>query len=181
MIIKDNSMKKIYTCLLIGLLGLSIYGCGLPLSQTNNLSNTSNSLQTTPAQQESTLIFYLPSDDGLHIIPHTIKTISKNNTATEALKEMIRADKNATYPLLPTGLTINNVTVSQGIATVDFSRELKNLSKGSTTELLFIAMTVNTLTEFPNIHAVTFSINGTPITYLNGHPELTKPLKRDES
>ena len=99
----------------------------------------------------------------------------------ENLKEMIRADKNATYPLLPTGLTINNVTVSQGIATVDFSRELKNLSKGSTTELLFIAMTVNTLTEFPNIHAVTFSINGTPITYLNGHTDLTKPLKRDES
>lgn len=63
-----------------------------------------------------------------YIIPHTIKTISKNNTA-EALKEMIRADKNATYPLLPTGLTINNVTVSQGIATVDFSRELKILVK----------------------------------------------------
>lgn len=180
-------MKKFYAAGLIALISLSLYGCATPetgapvSSQQLAASSAAMSASKTPEQMEATMTFYLPADDGLHIIKKERKVAAGDKTARETLSEMIREDKASQYPLLPAGLSVKGIDIKDGIATVNFSSELQNLSKGSTTEDLFIAMTVDTLTEFPNIKGVKFEIDGQPIQRLTGHKDMTQTFKRDES
>ncbi|MGN0954356.1 GerMN domain-containing protein [Dialister sp.] len=130
-----------------------------------------------PAEAEATLLYYKASDDGLKIIPQSMKVKARDRTAKTALEEMIRADRKAKYPILPAGLSLKSIAIKEGTAYADFSSELNSL-KGETAESLFIAMTVDTLTEFPNINEVVIRTEGKSPKF---QMDMTKPFKRDES
>ena len=117
-----------------------------------------------PAMMDSTLIYYLPSDE--------MKTAARDNTPVEALREMVRADKRLDSPLLPDGLSVNYVVVEHGTAFADFSSELSQLDTSPSVQELFIHMTTQTLTEFADIHSVVIQINGQP--KMNSSPGLPK-------
>lgn len=125
-----------------------------------------------PAMMDSTLIYYLPSDDGQHIRRYEMKTAARDNTPVEALREMVRADKRLDSPLLPDGLSVNYVVVEHGTAFADFSSELSQLDTSPSVQELFIHMTTETLTEFADIHSVVIQINGHP--KMNRSPGLPK-------
>ena len=91
-------------------------------------------------------------------------------TLKNALVQLIRLDREQKYPLLPTGLTIKDVSIKDGTAVINFSGQLKDLSGGTTAQGLFIAMFVNTATEFPNVRQVVFQMEGHPVT---GSPATT--------
>ncbi|MDD6870079.1 GerMN domain-containing protein [Allisonella histaminiformans] len=121
---------------------------------------------------DSTLIYYLPSDDGQHLRRYEMKTAARDNTPVEALREMVRADKRLDSPLLPDGLSVNYVVVEHGTAFADFSSELSQLDTSPSVQELFIHMTTQTLTEFADIHSVVIQINGQP--KMNRSPGLPK-------
>ncbi len=62
--------------------------------------------------------------------------------------------------VLPKDTEILNITVENGLATVDFSEEVLKANTGAIGELLGIQSVVNTLTEFPEIKQVSFLVNG---------------------
>lgn len=157
-------------------------GCGGPEpAKTVPAQSVPAVSASVPAEQESRLTLYLPDQEGMRLVPHVLQVKAKEKTLKNALFQMIQMDRKAKYPILPTGLTVKNVTVKDGTAVINFSKELKNLSGGSTTETLFAAMVVNTATEFPNVRQVSLEMEGKPLQTLTGHIDLSKPLKRDES
>lgn len=163
------------------LAALFLAGCGGPERQKPlSAQPVPAASASVPAEQEARLTVYLPGEDGLRTAPHVLQVKAKEKTLRNALFQMIQLDRKAKYPVLPTGLTVKNVTVKDGTAVINFSKELKNLSGGSTTETLFLAMVVNTATEFPNVHQVSLEMEGVPLKTL-GQMDLSKPLKRDES
>ena len=157
-------------------------GCGGPASEKSvSVQSVPAASASVPAEQEARLTVYLPDEKGLRAVPHVLQVKAKEKTLRNALFQMIQLDRKAKYPILPTGLTVKNVTVKDGTAVINFSKELKNLSGGSTTETLFAAMIVNTATEFPNVRQVSFEMEGKPLQTITGHVDFSKPLKRDES
>lgn len=163
-------------------LSAAIAGCGTPSNrQPAPTQQIPAAEEMIPARRETTLTLYLPDEDGMRISRFDFKVPAAQKTLKTALYQMIRLDQEASFPILPAGLSIKNVTVENGTATVNFSKELLNLSGGTTTEALFIAMTVNTATEFPNVKEVRFTVEGKPISHLTGHTDMTQPFRRDES
>lgn len=131
-----------------------------------------------PATMDSTLIYYLPCDDGLHVRRCEMKTAARDNTPVEALREMVRADKRQDNPLLPDGLSVNYVVVEHGIAYADFSAELALLNESSSVQELFVHMTVDTLTEFPDIQTVVIQVEG-QAPHIPGNIDWSTPFSRD--
>lgn len=131
-----------------------------------------------PATMDSTLIYYLPCDDGLHVRRCEMKTAARDNTPVEALREMVRADKRLDSPLLPDGLSVNYVVVEHGIAYADFSAELALLNESSSVQELFVHMTVDTLTEFPDIQTVVIQVEG-QVPHIPGNIDWSTPFSRD--
>ena len=78
----------------------------------------------------------------------------------------------------PKGLKVNQVTVKDKVATVDFSREFQT-RRGDHDTLLMLYAVVDTLTEFPEIQSVKFTVKGKPVTVLGGQ-DLSVPLQRDK-
>lgn len=68
------------------------------------------------------------------------------------------------YRTIPSNVKVNSVKISEGTATVDFSKEIitnfQEIPHSSTTEVLAIFSIVNTLTEFEEIKKVKIIIEG---------------------
>lgn len=68
------------------------------------------------------------------------------------------------YRTIPSNVKVNSVKISEGTATVDFSKEIitnfQEIPHSSTTEVLAIFSIVNTLTEFEEIKKVKITIEG---------------------
>ena len=160
---------------------IALSGCapdtGKQPAQSISPKAASSQSVKAPAEASSTLTYYRVSDDGLKIIPATLKVKASDHTARNSLEEMIRADRKSKYPLLPAGVSLKTISIKDGKAYVNFSKELNSL-KGETSESLFIAMTVDTLTEFPNIHDVVIRVDGKSPKF---QMDMTRPFKRDES
>ncbi len=172
-------MNKKYILGAALLLTLAFAGCGnegnTPPAQS--LTPKAASSQAAPAEKEATLTYYQASEDGLHILKKETKVKAGDHTAQNAIKEMLRADRKAKYPILPVGLDLKSIHIEDGTAFVNFTKELNTL-KSETAQTLFIAMTVDTLTEFPNIKRVEFRAEG---KLVNFQLDMRKQFLRDES
>ena len=163
------------------ILSMVLAGCSpdsgsKPASNASALSASANS-SSVPAKESSTLVFYRPTDDALHILPVFIKVKAEDHTAKNAVEEMIRYDRKAKYPFIPADTHLKDLSIQDGTAIANFTDEVNQI-KGGTSESLFIAMTVDTLTEFPNIKRVEFRAEGKPLQF---QMDMTKQFMRDES
>jgi len=82
-----------------------------------------------------------------------------------SIEELIKGPESGElYPTIPSNVRVNSVKVSDGTATVDFSKEIitnfEEIPHSSTTELLAIYSIVNTLTAFGEIEKVKITIEG---------------------
>lgn len=66
------------------------------------------------------------------------------------------------------GIRLLDLTISQGVATVDLSKGFGSGS-GSTGELLSVAQVVYTLTQFPTVDGVLFEVEGQALRKTPGH------------
>lgn len=94
-------------------------GCGdfAPPADTQTVPAAS---QQVPAEREATLRLYLPDEDGMHVSLRESKVPAKQMTLKNALVQLIRLDREQKYPLLPTGLTIKDVSIEDGTAVINF-------------------------------------------------------------
>lgn len=174
-------MKKIGLWVLSAALVFSIAGCGEKPDQARSAAQSA-AASAAASSQKAVVTIYEPDEQGLYVIPRSVTvSASQGDLMKAAVTQMIALDQKQKYPMLPKGLSVHSVTVSDGTASVDFSKELQNLRGGSTSEDLLIAMTANTLTSFPNVRQVRFLIDGQPIKKLTGHHDMTAAFPRDEN
>lgn len=172
-------MKALYPLAALLLTGALLSGCGgagTKQSAGTVVPPVASSSQI-PAEKEASLTYYLPTEDGLHILPSTVKVKAADRTAKTAIEEMLRADRKSKYPLVPAGTRLKSIHIEDGTCTLNFTKELNQL-QGETGQSLFIAMTVDTLTEFPNIKRVEFRAEGQLVKF---QIDMRKQFLRDEA
>jgi len=124
---------------------------------------------------------YYPKDDGtgLVAVTRTVNT-EKDDKYTAAMKSLLTGTKEkGQTAVIPKKTKLHSVTVTDGTATVDFSKELQqNFSGGSTGEEMLVGSIVDTLTEFPEVEKVRILIDGAKVETLSGHMDLSEPIAR---
>jgi hypothetical protein len=73
----------------------------------------------------------------------------------------------ALFTTIPDGTRLLGITIDDGIASVDLSREFES-GGGSASVFGRLAQVVYTLTQFPTVDAVTFKLDGEPVTVFSG-------------
>jgi germination protein M len=107
-----------------------------------------------------------------------------NLQAKEVLNALLAGPQGKLVPSIPEGVRLLDVMVSKdGVAYVDFSGEIvSNHQGGSTGEMVTVYSIVNTLsTNLPQIHGVQILVDDRSVETLNGHMDLSRPLKPDLS
>jgi spore germination protein GerM len=85
-------------------------------------------------------------------------------------------------PPLPNGTKLKDISIKDGLCTVDFSSELReNHAGGSAGELMTVYAIVNTLTQFSTVQQVQILVNGEMVDTLAGHVDLSVPLERNDT
>lgn len=116
---------------------------------------------------------------GLVAVTKTVKAqeADKYQAAVEAL--LAGTDDKKLTAVFPKKAKLRKVSVSGGVAKVDFDKNLiSGFVGGSTGEEMLVGSLVNTLTEFPEIKKVQILVEGKEIDSLSGHLDLSKPVER---
>lgn len=171
-------MKKLLIIFISITLVFGLAGCK-NLNKGNNLNNgTQNEKQV-----ESTLYFpnkaYISSgDESLpRVLPEKrIVTVKDENLPKIIVEELLKGPKDANLEKLSSKLKLNNVTVRDQTAYVDFKSE--GLSGSSLEEGLILDSVVMSLTEGSNIKQVQFLLDGKISETLMGHIDISKPISR---
>jgi hypothetical protein len=119
---------------------------------------------TDPAQtfREVTIYYVTGNEGALKLVPETHSVPYTPRVATSALDELVhgtphQADHSTPFPRTSNILA---VTISGGVATVDWSQEVLGATVPTDEEALGIQSVVWTLTEFPSIDSVRFTVEG---------------------
>lgn len=146
-------------------------------------SSGSSAASSSDSQKAATMDIsvYYPDVNatGLVAVTKTVKAqeAEKYKAAVEALLAGTD-DKNLTA-VFPKKTKLRKVSVSGGVAKVDFDKNLTSgFVGGSTGEEMLVGSLVNTLTEFPEIKKVQILVEGKEIDSLSGHLDLSKPVER---
>ena len=146
-----------------------------------------NPTENQPVKNEKTeqalnVKVYYPDDSGMKLVEVEREIIIDDSTdkytaAVETLMDDPGEDNLTT--IFPKNAAIRQVTVHDGLATVDFDGSiLKGFVGGSTGEEFLIGSIVDTLTNFPEVKRVKFLVDGEEIETLSGHMDLSTPLER---
>jgi hypothetical protein len=150
--------------------------CGDDTEQTDTTTTTGVTTTTTTATTSTTP---LPSPDNLRVyflreekVGPVARPMSGDSVAAEALGHLLTGPTEAEQQLgfsttIPEGTEALGVTITDKVATVDLSEEFTS-GGGSLSMMGRVAQVVFTLTQFPTIEAVSFEVNGEPLTVLGG-------------
>lgn len=158
-------------------LALFVAGCG----GTEKAPTPQTQTQATAPVEMKTMRIYLAAADAEHVVPAEVKVPQAEATPQRAVEELLKKDAQEKYPLFPKGTKVSKVEVDpkSHVAIADFNSTLKeNVAGGSLGEILMVYMIVNTLTEWPDIESVQIRIDGHNVETLNGHMDLSQPIKR---
>lgn len=146
-------------------------------------SSGSSAASSSDSQKAATMDIsvYYPDVNatGLVAVTKTVKAqeAEKYKAAVEALLAGTD-DKNLTA-VFPKKTKLRKVSVSGGVAKVDFDKNLTSgFVGGSTGEEMLVGSLVNTLTEFSEIKKVQILVEGKEIDSLSGHLDLSRPVER---
>lgn len=125
------------------------------------------------------LTLYYASSDGIHLVPEVRSFPMSETPARTAVEALLDGtNKPQTTKVFPQGTKLRQLTIKDGIASVDFTGTILKGNGGSATETLLVASIVTTLTEFPHIEKVRILVEGKKVDTLYGHLDLTEPLSR---
>jgi len=117
------------------------------------------------------VMLYLRDKDGF-IIPVTLRAVSQPAIAKLTLLKLIddtanreELTKYGLYPTIPQGTEVLGITITNGIATVDFSGNFLNY-KTEMDERNMISSVVYTLTQFPSVTGVKIMYTGKRLTQM---------------
>ena len=181
-----NILAIVLTVLCVAMLA----GCdeqgkaGSGSSQAVTSESSSSSAASSAAGQKAATMdisVYYPDVNatGLVAVTKTVKAqeADKYQAAVEAL--LAGTDDKKLTAVFPKKAKLRKVSVSGGVAKVDFDKNLiSGFVGGSTGEEMLVGSLVNTLTEFPEIKKVQILVEGKEIDSLSGHLDLSKPVER---
>ncbi len=182
-------MKKFFWIVFLVVGSLLLFICGFltgnaslkELQQKNHqLRETNQHLQKRTAYQQISLFFPFYADNKFYLKPIVYQVASSvGDLRRKALELLIAGPKELEgySPLFPKETRILNLTVADGLATVNLSREATQLNAGSQGEVLVVNALVNTLTKFPDVFRVKILIEGQGVESLAGHLDLTGEFK----
>lgn len=105
-------------------------------------------------------------------VSQSIKVAKDDNPYMAAIKSLQTAPGSDYYTAVSKSYTINDITVKDGVATVDFAST--NLYGGDMTEAVLIDQIVYTLiNSFSDIKAVAFTVDGASAETLMGNVDIT--------
>ena len=181
-----NILAIVLTVLCVAMLA----GCdeqgkaGSGSSQAVTSESSSSSAASSAASQKAAVMdisVYYPDVNatGLVAVTKTVKAqeAEKYKAAVEAL--LAGTDDKKLTAVFPKKAKLRKVSVSGGVAKVDFDKNLiSGFVGGSTGEEMLVGSLVNTLTEFPEIKKVQILVEGKEIDSLSGHLDLSRPVER---
>jgi germination protein M len=133
-----------------------------------------------PASAVARVHFLRVVDGKERMVPVT-RQVPATAPATAALEELIAGEvpKGCARPV-PAGVSLRGVTVTNGIATADFSRELiSGFRGGSDSEGVTVYAIVNTLTSISGVQKVQLLVEGEKVDTIGGHLDVSGPLSAD--
>lgn len=152
----------------------------------------SPSPSSAPATTQVTLYYLSSGANEVFLVPERHRVAATPAIARAALEELVHGqaqDPDHSTPF-PDDSKINSVTISSGLATVDWSAEVLEASVGAEVESRGIQSIVYTLTEFSSVQKVRFTVegktsgtasNGRAIEDFWGHVGLSdQPWDRDD-
>ncbi len=137
---------------------------------TTTTTSTTVSSTTTTAAGSAAVDIYLVHEEKLAAAGRTVAGTATPESALQALVAGPEGSLERGLVLtteIPTGTTVNGVTVSGDTATVDLSRSFES-GGGSLSMQARVAQVVFTVTQFSGITRVRFALDGTPVTTIGG-------------
>jgi len=120
-------------------------------------------------ENEHTLKIYFADENNRYLLPDTRKvmTTEQDSLATYVIYQLIEGPKSDNMqPVIPEGTRLLNLTVENGLATVDFSSEFfSNRPRTEDGERMTLYALVDSLTELDAIDSVRFMVEGKTIDY----------------
>lgn len=130
--------------------------------------------------QEELMVYYVPDAQLRYLTAQTLSA----EAMTEAEKPAFLMDfllEELTESCVPEGTTLLDISVENGVCTVDLSSEfVKNLPRSFACERMAVYAIVDSLTEFASITTVDFWVAGAPLDTLY-LMDLSAGVSRDES
>ena len=179
---KPNRVRMGLLLTVISLVLLMVSGCG---NQDVKPSPGTNQPPASPAAEEkpSKITLYFSDKQANNLVAEEREVVVKDNSFAETVvKELIKGPQNKDLvKTIPVESKLLSLTVSEGVAKVNFSREFQTKHwGGSTGESMTVYSVVDSLTELKGINKVQFLIEGQPIESLAGHLDLTQPIEPDK-
>lgn len=114
---------------------------------------------------------YFSMQDSLVPVSRTVDAVIPATTSMQALLAGPTMAEATSAPAIstaiPAGTTLNSVSITSGVATVDLSSEFVS-GGGSASMIARLAQVVYTLTQFSTVDGVLFEIDGVPTTVFGG-------------
>lgn len=111
---------------------------------------------------EVTIYYLIESEARIWLAPERHEVADQPRIGQAALEELIRGDPQDPdhFTPIPSDAEVLDLTIEDGLATVDWSAEALEASAGAEVESLGIQSIVWTLTEFPTVDEVQFTVEG---------------------
>jgi spore germination protein GerM len=151
-------------------------------TSTSTTASTSTTTVTTAPPARTTVLAYFLRDEKVAPVAREAVGVA---TAAAAIDALLAGPTPAEQAIglsstVPAGTSRLGLTIHDRIATVDLSREFES-GGGSASMQGRVAQVVFTLTQFPAVDAVTFWVDGRPLTVLGGEGLLLdKPQRRSD-
>jgi len=122
-------------------------------------------ISLTSCTRSVSLYFAEYTDTEAYLVKEIREIQVSKELYKNVVEELIKGPQSdQLYSTIPSNVKVNSVKISEGTATVDFSKEIitnfQEIPHSSTTEILAIFSIVNTLTEFEEINKVKITIEG---------------------
>lgn len=160
--------------LMIGVLAFVVTACGSDPGTTTTAPETSTTTTTTtsPAVETEVVVYFMLADpeegSGPFLVP-VYRGSQPNADPAAVLAALLDGPTGeeetgipAISTAIPSGVTVNSIEVSGGVAAVDLSGSFGD-GGGSLSMFSRLAQVVYTLTRLPDIDSVQFSLDGTVV------------------
>lgn len=157
-------------------LGLLASACDEDERSQAGATSTETSTQQTTEETTSVAVYHL-RDGRVAPVNRTVDaTPAAARAALAALLEGPTTEERAAglATAIPAGTTLEDVSLEDGVATVDLSEEFDD-GGGSASMQARVAQVVATLTRFPTIERVAFRIDGRPAETIGGEGVVVDP------
>lgn len=170
--------------LALALLFLAGCACGGPQAPAPAPEEQQAPEGSLPELEHAEVTLFFPAQDGTVLVPEKrqiVKTAEPVALAKQVVAELIAGPQQAgSVRAVPETTVLRQLYLTpDGTAFADFGPELPaGLGGGSETEMMAVYAVVNALaTNVPGVTKVAILVGGQPADSLNGHLDLTRPLR----